>query len=159
TTAVGYYDHNVVTLLERVLSGIPEKTGPRERYWLVRTQRVVLATGAIEQPLIFANNDRPGIMLAGAARPYLQRYRVAIGRRPLIATNNDSAYVLSKELKEAGVDVAGLADTRREAPEALRRQMQSLSIEVYSGCIPIDTAGFGALSNVTLGQLSSDGLR
>src|SRR5262249_32698720 len=68
TTAVGYYDHNVVTLLERVLSGIPEKTGPRERYWLVRTQRVVLATGAIEQPLIFANNDRPGIMLAGAAR-------------------------------------------------------------------------------------------
>ena len=69
TTATGFYDHHVVTLSEAVSR---RHTGsPRERYWIVRTPRVILATGAIEQPLIFANNDRPGIILAGAARQYL----------------------------------------------------------------------------------------
>ncbi|MGH8310161.1 MAG: 2Fe-2S iron-sulfur cluster-binding protein, partial [Steroidobacteraceae bacterium] len=67
TAAVGCYDHNVVTLIEDV-EAAGDTSAPRERYWIVRPRRIVLATGAIEQPLVFCNNDRPGVMLAGAAR-------------------------------------------------------------------------------------------
>ncbi len=117
----------------------------------------MLATGAIEQPLIFANNDRPGILLAGAARQYLRRYGVAVGSRVLIATNNDSAYTLALELHAAAVSVSGVADSRPGVSEELRAALQSRSIKHFAGCIPIDTAGFSALRRVTLGVLSADG--
>lgn len=154
TTAVASYDHNVVTLLERVAHA--SSGAPRERLWVVRAARIVLATGAIEQPLIFANNDRPGIMLAGAVRQYLHRYAVAPGSRVLIATNNDSVYTLARELKQAGIDVAAIADSRHDIPEVLRASAASSGIETLPGHIPIDTAGFGALKSVTLGRLSAN---
>jgi len=157
TTAVGCYDHNVLALSER---NHPPRAGmPRERYWIARAGRVVLATGAIEQPLIFGHNDRPGIMLAGAIRQYLLRYGVAPGRRVLLAANNESVYGLAKELKEAGVKVLGVVDSRHDVPEATRAAMQSLSIEISLGSIPVDTAGFSALRSVTVGRLSNDGRR
>ena len=163
TTATGYYDHNVLTLLERASSEVqsgsdaPRATsGPRERFWIARAGRVILATGRIEQPLIFANNDRPGIVLAGAARQYLARYGVAVGSRILIATNNDSAYELATDLHAAGAQVLGVADTRAQVPQAICAAMHSRSIEVHAGCIPIDTTGFGALRKVILGHLTSD---
>ncbi|HVY82314.1 MAG TPA: 2Fe-2S iron-sulfur cluster-binding protein [Steroidobacteraceae bacterium] len=156
TTATGCYDHNVITLLERSPPSGSAGASARERYWIVRARRVVLATGAIEQPLIFANNDRPGIMLAGAARQYLRRYAVAFGSRPLIATNNDSAYLLAKDLREAGVRVLGIADTRREISDEVRALVRALSIELFTGCIPIDTRGPGSVRRVWLGELSQD---
>ena len=154
TTAVGYYDHNVVALVERVVA--KNSRAPRERYWIVRTGRAILATGAIEQPLVFANNDRPGVILAGAARQYLRRYGVCIGSRPLIATNNDSAYSLAKDLTEAGVGVLGVADTRHDVSPAHLTAMRSLGVKVFAGSIPVDTAGTGALRRVTLGHLTED---
>jgi sarcosine oxidase, subunit alpha len=157
TTATGYYDHNVIALLERTRHA--RAGAPRERYHIVRAQRVILATGAIEQPLIFANNDRPGIMLAGAARQYLRRYGVAVGSSVLIATNNDSAYALARDLKEAGVTVLGVADTRHQIPQDIQATVRALSIRVFPGCLPIDTHGFAHLRQVTLGQLSSDAVR
>ena len=157
TTATGYYDHNVIALLERVHR--PRSGAPRERYHMVRAQRVVLATGAIEQPLIFANNDRPGVMLAGAARQYLRRYGVALGSRVLIATNNDSAYALARDLKAAGVAVLGLADTRHQIPQDARAILSALSIPLFPASIPVDTRGFAGLRQVTLGGVSQDGTR
>ena len=68
---------------------------------------MIFASGAIEQPLVFCNNDRPGILLAGAAHEYLHRYAVACGRRVVVATNNDYAYAVARDLKAAGVDVMG----------------------------------------------------
>ena len=94
----------------------------------MRAGKVVLATGTIEQPLVFANNDRPGIMLAGAARQYLRRYGVFVGAQVLIATNNDSAYALAPDLKQAGVRVVGVADSRHQVPQALRAAMQLLGV-------------------------------
>jgi sarcosine oxidase subunit alpha len=96
-------------------------------------------------------------MLAGSARQYLRRYGVAIGRRVLIATNNDSAYALAGDLKEACVAVMGVVDSRREVPNILRQAMQSLSIPVMEGSIPIDSAGFSGLRSITVGRLSNDG--
>lgn len=157
TTAVGYYDRDVVTLVESVRSSNGNSRLPRERYWIVRAQRVVIATGAIEQPLVFCNNDRPGVLLAGAAHEYLHRYGVACGRRVVVATNNDSAYDVARDLKLAGVEVAAVADSRFHVPAAKREELHALSIPLFEGTMPVDTQGFSALRGVSLGKLSKDG--
>lgn len=157
TSAVGYYDRDVVTLVESVPTADAKSGLPRERYWIVRAKRVVLATGAIEQPLVFCNNDRPGVLLAGAAHEYLRRYGVACGRRVVVATNNDSAYAVARDLKQAGVDVVAVADSRFVVPAAKREELRALSIPLLEGTMPVDTQGFSALRGVSLGKLSKDG--
>src|SRR6266566_436941 len=103
-TAFGHYDKNLVLIAQRL---------PNDgRLWQVRAKRVVLATGAHERPLIFANNDRPGIMLAGAARTYINRYGVAPGNRAVIFTNNDSTDAVAADLKRAGISVEAIVDVR-----------------------------------------------
>lgn len=160
TTPVGCYDHNVVALAERLPLPSGEEQGERarERLHIVRAGRVVLATGTIEQPLIFANNDRPCIFLAGAARQYLKRYGVAVGHRVLIATNNDSAYPFATELSGAGVTVIALIDSRpeRSISEALRRSCRDKGIGWFPRSMPVNTTGFAALASVTVGRLSVD---
>jgi sarcosine oxidase, subunit alpha len=103
-TAFGHYDQNLVLIAQRLPTG--------GRLWQVRAKRVVVATGAHERPLIFANNDRPGIMLAGAARTYINRYGVAPGKRAVIFTNNDSTDVVAADLKRAGITVEAVVDVR-----------------------------------------------
>jgi sarcosine oxidase subunit alpha len=104
TTAFGYYPHNLIGLAERLGDHLENSVGHvRERLWQVRAARVVLATGAIERPLVFPDNDRPGIMLADAARTYLQLYGVAVGTRPVVVTAHDAGYRVAGELAEAGV--------------------------------------------------------
>jgi sarcosine oxidase subunit alpha len=153
TTAVAHYDHNLVALAESVVGSSAQL--PRERLWLVRAARVVLATGAFEQPLIFSNNDRPGIMLAGAALKFLRRHAIAPGRQVVVATNNDSAYATARELRQAGVNVVALVDSREAPPDALLQEVRALGIHVHAHSIPIDTAGFSALKRVTLGSLGA----
>jgi sarcosine oxidase subunit alpha len=156
TTALGVHDHNVVTLLERRAEF--GRDNPRERLWLVRAPRIVLATGVTEQPLIFDNNDRPGIALAGAAREYLRRYGVSVGSRVLVATNNDSAYALALDLAVAGARVLAVVDSRPEGaiPKTLRETLNERRIGWSPCSIPTNTTGFGALKGVTCGRLSSD---
>jgi sarcosine oxidase subunit alpha len=109
TTAIGYFDHNMIALAERRADG-------RERLWRVRAGRVVLATGAIERPLVFPDNDRPGIMSASAAVAYARRYGVLAGRDIVMVTNNDGAYDAARALAKAGrAAAAGLG--LRGAPE------------------------------------------
>jgi sarcosine oxidase, subunit alpha len=150
TTAVAYYDHDLVALAEIVADA---GHLARERLWLVRAGRVVLATGALEQPLIFSNNDRPGIMLAGAALKFLRRHGIAPGREVVVATNNDSAYLAARELRRAGVNIGVLVDSRESPPEELLDDMRALGIRVHAHSLPIDTTGFGALRGVTLATL------
>ena len=154
TAAVAYYDHDLVALAETV-SGDSGAHRPRERLWLVRADRVVLATGAIEQPLIFSNNDRPGIMLAGAALRFLRRYGIAPGREIVVATNNDSAYVTARELHQAGAHVVAVVDSRDSPPQALMEEMKALGIRMQRHSLPIDSKGFSALKDVTIGALGS----
>jgi len=103
-TAFGHYDQNLVLIAERRYRG--------GRLWQVRAKRVVLAAGAHERPLIFANNDRPGVMLAGAARTYVTRYGVAPGNRAVVFTNNDSTDLVAADLKRAGIIVEAIVDVR-----------------------------------------------
>ena len=114
TQAFGYYAQNFIGLGERLAE--PEQAQPaRERLWQMRAREVVLATGAIERPLVFADNDRPGVMLADAARRYLHQYGVKVGERAVVVTAHDSAYRAAIDLKEAGVKVELIADLRDEA--------------------------------------------
>ncbi|MDA0676271.1 MAG: 2Fe-2S iron-sulfur cluster-binding protein, partial [Proteobacteria bacterium] len=114
TVAFGYYDDNLVALCERVADHLPEPPPhcPRQRIWLVRARQVVLATGAIERPLVFAGNDRPGVMLASAAARYVNQFAVRPGARAVVFTNNDSAYAAAADLARGGVAVAAIVDAR-----------------------------------------------
>ena len=126
TQAFGYYAQNFVALSERISEPqlIADPDSPRERLWQMRAREVVLATGAIERPLVFADNDRPGVMLADAARRYLHRFGVKVGERVVVVTAHDSAYRAAIDLKEAGARVELIADLRDDVlgpwPEAAR---------------------------------------
>jgi len=120
TTVVGYYDDNFLVAVQRRTNHLGAAAPPeqaRERLWRIRAGRVVLATGAHERLIPFPDNDRPGIMLAGAALAYLRDYGVLVGRRALVYTTNDSPYPVADALRGAGVDVV-VADTRADAPSA-----------------------------------------
>ena len=114
TTAMGYYDHNQLSLIERrVEAGQPPGAGGlAQRLWRVRAGRVILAQGAIERPTLFSDNDRPGVMLASAVETYVRRYGVLPGRRAVIAANNDAAYATAFALADAGGEVAAILDSR-----------------------------------------------
>ncbi|MBA2933982.1 sarcosine oxidase subunit alpha family protein [Sphingomonas sp. CGMCC 1.13654] len=107
TSVIAYHRHNFALALEEPIGG-----PVRQKLWHIRATRVVLATGAFERPLVFPNNDRPGIMLASAMRHYVGRHRVAPGRRVVIATNNDDGYRTAAMLVEAGITVAAIVDSR-----------------------------------------------
>jgi len=117
TTAFGCYDGNLVGLVQRIadhLPAAPEWT-PRQRLWKVRARSVVLASGAHERGIAYANNDLPGTMLAGSARTYVGRYAVRPGSRAVVFTNNDDAYATALALQGAGIEVAAIVDPRSGA--------------------------------------------
>jgi sarcosine oxidase subunit alpha len=117
TSAFGCYDGALVGLCERVGDPVASgaKNAPRERLWKVRAKAVVLAAGAHERGIAYADNDLPGTLLAGAARRYVERYAVRAGTRAVVFTNNDSAYGAALALARAGVAVASIIDARPEA--------------------------------------------
>jgi len=114
STVFGWYDDNLFGVLERKQShiGAPDPHQAVEILWRIKARAAILASGALERPMVFGNNDRPGVMLAGAARSYLNQYGVAVGKRVALFTNNDSSYRLAQDLEQAGIDVAAIVDTR-----------------------------------------------
>lgn len=138
TQAFGAFLQTFYALAERCGTG---SGGPRERLWQVRARRVVLATGAIERPLVFAGNDRPGILLADAARAYVNRYGVLPGRRIVVVTSHDSAYRAALDLHAAGAEIALIADMRGEARGALPEAARAAGIAVREGATVTGTRG------------------
>ena len=143
TTAFGWYPGNMIALAERVTDHIarPDPDLPRERMWLVRAKRVVIATGAIERPLVFPGNDRPGIMLAGAAMTYLRRFGVLPGKRIVVATSHDSAWYAAFAFAAAGCTVAAILDRRGDIEPSLRELARQAGISVHVGTGIIGTGG------------------
>jgi sarcosine oxidase subunit alpha len=137
TTAVGHWHHNFLMLFERVADHDPALLAagvPRHRLWKVRAGKVILATGAIERPIAFANNDRPGVMLASAARGMVERYGVSPGSSGVVFTNNDDAYQTAIVLKDAGVGVR-VVDSRARAEGALVNKARDMGIAVNTGSV------------------------
>lgn len=124
TTVFGYYDHNQLAAIERCAAHAthaapaPSSRAPRQRLWQIRARHTVLATGAIERPMLFANNDLPAIYLASAALVYVQQYAMRIGQRVVVYGNNDDALHTALHLAEAGIAVAAVIDTRSAARDA-----------------------------------------
>ena len=157
STAFGYYDGNFIAVLERIPRDGGDRRSARQRLWQIRARHVVLATGAHERPLVFADNDRPGTMLAGAAATYVNRYAVVPGRRAVFATNNDSAYDAALALAEAGVDIAAIVDLRRNPNGKSAKNAAARGIQVLPGHAVIGTAGKKRVSGATVAELNADG--
>jgi sarcosine oxidase subunit alpha len=151
TTAFGLYDGNTVALIERRdhLKPDPAKGEARQAVITMRAKAIVFATGAIERPLIFTNNDRPGVMLASAARAYLNRFAVAPGRRVVVATNNSSAYEAAFDLAQAGIEVV-IADMRSSSDDAHNARARELRIGVLDNTGIEDVSGRLAVKGVLL---------
>ncbi len=159
TTAFGLYDQGFVGLIEtrsRQMS-TDEDGRTRQRVWRVRAKRIVLATGAIERPLIFADNDRPGSMTAGALRAYANRFGVAPGTRHAIFTNNDDAYRSALDLKAAGADVACVVDVRTEPKGELVTRAIEAGIEVIEGAAITGVLGRNRVRGIEVMALNGDG--
>ncbi len=143
STVFGYYDHNFLAVLERRSDhlGLVAKGGVRQRLHRVRAKQVVLATGAIERPLVFANNDIPGVMLAGSVATYIQRYAVVPGSRMVLFTSNDNAYHTAIDWQQAGREVVAIVDSRAEPAGALPEEARRLGIVVIGGHGVIEAVG------------------
>ncbi|MCC6470111.1 MAG: sarcosine oxidase subunit alpha family protein [Alphaproteobacteria bacterium] len=152
TVAFGYYDHNQVGLVERPYADLaaPPPHAPRQRLWHVRARRVVLATGANERSMAFGNNDRPGVMLASAARAYVNRYAARPGKRAVVFTNNDSAYAAAATLSAGGVEVAAVVDVRPQVEPRLLETLRSRNIESIAGHAVLRAEGTRGVSSATV---------
>ncbi len=156
TTAIGYYHQNMIGLCQRLtdhLSDLPPDT-PRERLWRVRAGQVVLAQGALEKPLVFDGNDRPGVMLAGSAQTFLNRYGVLVGERPAVLTSHDSAWSVAFDLHDAGAEVAAIVDTREDVQSALLAGASERGIPVKLSHTATATTGRLRVSSLRVNRVS-----
>ena len=144
TTVTGAYDGGTYGALERLAPEIAAREGaPRECFWRIVARRAVLAAGALERPIGFANNDRPGVMLAGAVRAYVNRWCVSPARAVAVFGNNDDAHRTAADLLAAGVHVSALIDARHHADCAL-------DVPFYSGAQVTNTHGRHGLEAISI---------
>lgn len=160
TTVVAYYDHNFLTAVERVTDHLPESarapTTPRQRFWKIRAKQVVLAQGSIERPMVFADNDRPGVMLASAVLTYINRYAVVPGKEIAVFTNNDSAYATARAAAKASASVR-VIDIRTVISDDLAQEMKTLGVALHLGSGIIGVKGTKAIHGVEIAPLNEDG--
>ncbi|MCG5077845.1 sarcosine oxidase subunit alpha family protein [Paraburkholderia tagetis] len=165
STAFGYQDHNLVTVTQRLTEHLAVSTrkGTRELLWKIRAKRVILATGAHERPIVFGNNDLPGVMMASAVSTYIHRYGVLPGRKAVVFANNDAGYRCALDLKACGAEVT-VVDSRAQGKGALqdaaRRQgvkiMNNAAIMAAHGKLRVSSVEVVAYSNGQTGAKQAD---
>lgn len=135
TTCFGQYDGGSYGLVERVVAPDLQfsQPAPCERYHLVRVRHAIFATGAIERPLVFPGNDHPGVMLADAIRAYALRYGVSAGKNIVIFTSHDGAYRQLSTLKDLGVAISAIVDTRTDISDAAMAQVAATGVQLITG--------------------------
>ena len=159
TTVYGYFDHNFLTLIEKVTDHLNRKPEhlPRHRLWKLRAKQVVLATGSIERPLVFRDNDRPGIMLAGACRTYVNRYAVKPGTTAVVFTNNDSAYGAALDMQAAGIEIAAIVDLRREVIGPMSEAAEAAGLPILADHAIVATEGGRRIKRVRAAPMDPSG--
>ncbi len=152
TTVYGVYDGGTYSVLERVNDHVatPPTHEPRQRHWRIIAKRSILAAGAIERPLVFGNNDRPGIMLASAARTYLNRFAAAPGRTVAIFTTSDDGWRTAHDAQAAGLSVAAVIDGRPSPSKDLTAPIENAATRIVRNGQVIDTDGAKALRSITV---------
>ncbi|MDP6970952.1 MAG: glycine cleavage T C-terminal barrel domain-containing protein, partial [Pseudomonadales bacterium] len=150
TIVAGLYDHNYALLVSRDGGEV------RETLHRVRADQIVLATGAIEQPLVFENNDRPGIMLLSAVQGLATRFGVTAGENVVIAGNHDHIYAAATGLSKLGVNIRAIIDARVEVEDALCASARDLGIEVHTGHMVVNSRGGKRLSAIAIAPTTDD---
>jgi sarcosine oxidase subunit alpha len=152
-TVNGYHDHNFLTIHQRLTDHLGE-TAPmgqaRQRMHRVRAKRVVLASGAHERPLVYANNDVPGNMLAGAVSTYVRRYGVAPGQELVLSTNNDYAYRVVLDWLDAGRKVVAVADARSNPRGAWVEEARARGVRILTGSAVVEARGSKRVTGVRI---------
>ena len=158
TTVAGVYEHDTFTMVERCTDHLaePDPHAPRQRFWTVRARDAVFATGAIERPIAFANNDRPGVLLLSAVRGYLERYGVLAGRTAVLFANNDSVYNTARELAAAGMRIEAVVDSRPFVSEAAA-QAKADKLHVLSGHAVTGARGWRSVRAAEVAPIDGNG--
>ena len=158
TTCFAYFHYNLLLAIQDLEpeNGLTKTHEIRQRIWKIRSKKVVLATGAIERPIIFNNNDRPGIMLSNSARKYLNKFGVAVGKNLVFFTNNDSAYETAIDYFQRGVNIQAIVDVRSETNGHFPKKAKELGITILNGYEISNTTGRLRVKEVKLKKLSSN---
>jgi len=145
TTIIGAFDHGVYGAVERISDhvAVPAEGKPRQILWRIFSKRALLCAGAIERPIAFENNDRPGVMLAGAMRAYANRWAATPAQNVAVFTNNDDGHRTAADLIAKGVHIAAVIDTRSDATRIA-------DCDLLAGAQVIDTKGRLGLSSITV---------
>ena len=159
TSIAAYHSYNYLLAKESLtdhLSKDKKNNCIRQRFWKIRAKKVIIATGSIERPLVFNNNDRPGIILANSVNKYLNFYGVSCGLNNFIFTNNDSAYETAISLIEKGMSVK-IIDIRKKVNSELVKQAEKLGINIYWNSTVTNTFGYRKIKSIEIMSLSDDG--
>ena len=158
TSVAAYHSYNYLLAKENLTDHLPKNksSGIRQRLWKIRANKVIIATGAIERPLVFNNNDRPGIILANSVNKYLNFYGVTCGENYFIFTNNDSAYETALSLFEKGIAVK-IIDIRKKTSSKIVKHAEKLGINIYWNSTVTNTFGYRKINSIEIMSLSDDG--
>jgi sarcosine oxidase subunit alpha len=160
TSVAAYHGYNFVLARENLTDHIEiskRENKVRQRLLKIRAKKVITATGSIERPLIFNNNDRPGILLSSAIKKYADFYGVKSGEEIVLFTNNDTAYETALSLSDKGIKVKAIVDIRNANENRLIKSIKDLNIKIYNNHTVVDTKGHKRINKVSIMELSKDG--
>jgi heterotetrameric sarcosine oxidase alpha subunit len=157
TTVFGVYDGGTYAALERVNDHVPVPPAhePRQRLWRIVAKRAVLCAGAIERPILFGDNDRPGVMLAGAVRTYVNRFGVGPGHHAVVFADNDDAFRTAGDLADAGIDVKALVDARRDPSKSAQESAEAAKARYFTSAVIDSVRGAHGIKSVTVRDANS----
>ena len=161
TSVAAYHGYNYLLARENLTDHLEKKdknNNVRQRLLKIRAEKVILATGALERPLIFNNNDRPGIMLSTAVKKYADFFGVKCGKKNVFYTNNDSAYESALCLYNKGIKVDAIIDIRNNSNSKIVKAVEQVGIQIYWSHTVVDTKGYRRLKNISIMKLSNDGM-
>ena len=161
TSVAAFHSYNYLLARENLTDHLNEnekKGKVRQRLLKIRAKKVILATGALERPMVFDNNDRPGIMLSSAVKKYADFYGVACGKKTVFFTNNDSAYESAYCLHNKGIKVEAIIDIRENSNSKIVKAVEDVGIKIYWSHSIVDTKGYKRINNISAMKLSNDGL-
>ncbi|MDA9650682.1 sarcosine oxidase subunit alpha family protein [Candidatus Pelagibacter sp.] len=161
TSVAAFHGYNYLLARENLTDHLEKKDKQgkiRQRLLKIRAKKVILATGALERPLIFNNNDRPGIMLSSAVEKYANFYGVVCGKKTVFFTNNDSAYESALCLYNKGIKVEAIIDIRDKSNSKIIKTVEDAGIKILWSHTIVNTNGYKRLNNISVMKLSNDGL-
>ena len=160
TSVAAFHGYNFLLARENLTDHLPvdqRNNKTRQRLLKIRAKKVITATGSLERPLIFNNNDRPGILLCSAINKYANLFGVACGEKNILFTNNDTAYETAINLFNKGINVEAIIDNREEIDSKLIKDAEKYNIKIYKGYTVVNTSGYKRINKISIMQLSKDG--